>query len=81
MGKYGTMIEVPEILIKQKMLSHWLAERATLAEGTHPFNPTKALYTMKIAEGRGERRRCKGFGTMGGSGYRKCNVNVNWQYW
>ncbi len=29
------MIEVPEILIKEEMLSHWLAEWGTLVGGTH----------------------------------------------
>ena len=29
------MIEVPEILVEEEMLSHWLAKRGTLADGTH----------------------------------------------
>ena len=31
------MIEIPEILIKQEMLSHRLAERSPLADGAHLF--------------------------------------------
>jgi hypothetical protein len=30
-----TVVEVPEVLVKQEVLSHWFAEGSNLADGTH----------------------------------------------